>query len=63
MLWQLIKRYEEQINNVRNNREYDSLNKEIEYQKLEIQLAEKNKGKYVAEIEGKQLTSISLMKN
>ena len=27
--------------NVRNNREYDSLTKEIEFQKLEIQLAEK----------------------
>jgi predicted nucleic acid-binding Zn-ribbon protein len=37
----LIKRYEEQQNNVRNNREYDSLTKEIEYQNLEIQLAEK----------------------
>ncbi len=37
----LIKRYEEQQNNVRNNREYDSLTKEIEFQNLEIQLAEK----------------------
>jgi len=37
----LIKRYEEQQNNVRNNREYDSLTKEIEYQNPEIQLAEK----------------------
>ena len=37
----LIKRYEEQQTNVRNNREYDSLTKEIEYQNLEIQLAEK----------------------
>lgn len=37
----LIKRYEEQQNNVRNNREYDALTKEIEYQSLEIQLAEK----------------------
>lgn len=37
----LIKKYEEQQNNVRNNREYDSLNKEIEFQGLEIQLAEK----------------------
>ena len=37
----LIKRYEEQQQNVRNNREYDSLTKEIEYQNLEIQLAEK----------------------
>lgn len=37
----LIKRYEEQQNNVRNNREYDALTKEIEFQNLEIQLAEK----------------------
>jgi N utilization substance protein A len=28
----LIKKYEEQQNNVRNNREFDSLSKEIEYQ-------------------------------
>jgi uncharacterized protein len=37
----LIKRYQEQQMNVRNNREYDSLTKEIEFQNLEIQLAEK----------------------
>lgn len=37
----LIKRYEEQQQNVRNNREYDSLSKEVEFQTLEIQLAEK----------------------
>lgn len=36
-----IKRYEENQNNVRNNREYESLSKEIEYQNLEIALAEK----------------------
>ncbi len=37
----LIKKYEEQQNNVRNNREYDSISKEIEYQQLDIQLSEK----------------------
>ena len=37
----LIKKYEDQQMNVRNNREYDSLTKEIEYQNLEIQLSEK----------------------
>jgi uncharacterized protein len=37
----LIKKYEEQQNNVRNNREFDSLNKEIEFQSLEMQLSEK----------------------
>ena len=37
----LIKKYTEQKMNVRNNREYDSLTKEIEFQNLEIQLSEK----------------------
>ena len=37
----LIKKYEDQQMNVRNNRDYDSLTKEIEFQNLEIQLAEK----------------------
>ena len=46
----LIKRYEDQQNNVRNNREYESLSKEIEYQKLEIQVAEKHKAKFAADI-------------
>jgi len=49
----LIKRYEEQQNNVRNNREYESLSKEIEFQKLEIQVAEKHKGKFNTDIEEK----------
>jgi predicted nucleic acid-binding Zn-ribbon protein len=37
----MIKKYEQQQNDVRNNREYDSLSKEIEFQSLEIQLSEK----------------------
>ncbi len=37
----LIEKYEEQRNNVKNNREYDSLSKEIEYQDLERQASEK----------------------
>ena len=37
----LIKKYEEQQNQVRNSHEYDSLTKETEYQSLEIQLCEK----------------------
>jgi uncharacterized protein len=37
----LIKRYEEQQTNVRNNREYEAISKEIELQRLEIQIAEK----------------------
>lgn len=37
----LIKKYQDQQMNVRNNREFDSLTKEIEFQNLEIQLSEK----------------------
>lgn len=37
----LIKKYQKQQNNVKNNREYDALSKEIELQKLDIQLGEK----------------------
>jgi predicted nucleic acid-binding Zn-ribbon protein len=37
----LIKKYEQQQMNVRNSREFDSISKEIEFQTLEIQLAEK----------------------
>jgi uncharacterized protein len=37
----LIKKYEGQQDKVRNNREYDAITKEMEFQNLEIQLAEK----------------------
>jgi uncharacterized protein len=41
-----ILKYEDQQKNVRNNREFDSLSKEIEYQNLEIALAEKRIKEY-----------------
>ncbi len=37
----LIQKYEEQLSNVKNNREFESLNKEMQYQKLEIEYNEK----------------------
>lgn len=37
----LIQKYQEQQTNVRNNREYDALTKEVELQQLEIQICEK----------------------
>lgn len=37
-----IAKYDEQINNVRNNREFAFLEKEKEFENLEIELAEKN---------------------
>ena len=49
----LIKKYATQQDNVRNNREYNSLTKEVEFQELEIQLAEKNIKEYRAQIEQK----------
>ncbi len=36
-----VERYKEQLNDVKNNREYDTLSKEIEYQSLEIELCNK----------------------
>jgi predicted nucleic acid-binding Zn-ribbon protein len=50
----LISKYTEQQNNVRNNREYDSLSKEIEFQNLEIQLSEKRIKEFTSEIENKK---------
>lgn len=49
----LIKKYSEQQKNVRNNREYNSLSKEVEFQELEIQLAEKHIKEFKAKIEHK----------
>lgn len=47
----LIKKYEAQQMNVRNNREYDSLSKEIEFQSLEAQLSEKKIKEFAATVE------------
>ena len=49
----LIKKYEEQQMNVRNNREYDALTKEIELQNLEIQICEKRINEIQVRIEDK----------
>ena len=49
-----IKKYTEQQKNVRNNREFNSLSKEIEFQELEIQLAEKHIREMKASIEHKK---------
>ncbi|MDW5287818.1 zinc ribbon domain-containing protein [Formosa sp. PL04] len=50
----LIKKYSEQQKNVRNNREYNSLTKEVEFQELEIQLAEKHINEFKIQIEQKK---------
>lgn len=51
----MIGNYKEQQNNVRNNREFDAITKEIEYQELEIELAEKRLKEYAAGIKAKKL--------
>ena len=50
----LIKKYQEQQMNVRNNREYDSLSKEIEFQTLEIELSEKRIREFSGQLEEKK---------
>ncbi len=50
----LIKKYEEQQMNVRNNREYDAITKEVELQKLEIQILEKRIKEAYDRIEAKK---------
>jgi hypothetical protein len=52
---ELIKKYTKQQDNVRNNREYDSLSKEIEFQELEIELNEKHIREFNAQIEQKKI--------
>jgi predicted nucleic acid-binding Zn-ribbon protein len=50
----LIKKYEAQQMNVRNNREFDSISKEIEFQNLEIELCEKRIKEFTAEMGNKK---------
>lgn len=50
-----VQKYEEQQKGVRNNREFDSLSKEIEFQGLEVQLAEKHIREFTAQIANKTI--------
>ena len=45
-----IEKYEKQLKNIKNNREFTSLTKEVEYQNLEIQIAEKKKSQNEANV-------------
>ncbi len=49
-----IEKYDEQIKSVRNNKEYDILSKEIEFQQLEVQLGEKRLGEYARTLDAKK---------
>lgn len=50
----LEERYKKQLDEVKNNREFDALSKEIELQGLEVQLSEKKIREAQAQISGKQ---------
>lgn len=52
----LILRYQTQMDNVKNNREFDALTKEIELQRLDIQLAEKKLRQSRVDLDKKQET-------
>jgi len=45
-----IKKYEKQLKNIKNNREFTSLTKEVEFQNIEIKMAEKNKIQHNANV-------------
>ena len=49
----MIAKYTEDQNNVRNNREYDLLAKEIEFQSLEVEFCEKKLRQYAADLKAK----------
>jgi len=51
-----IEKYQRQMDQVKNNREYEALQKEIELQNLDIQLSEKKQGEYRVSLEAKQHT-------
>lgn len=49
-----IARYKEQLDNVRNNREFDLLSKEVEFQTLEVEICQKHLNEYARVIEAKK---------
>lgn len=50
----LIEKYNEQLQSVKNNREYDNLTKEIEFQGLEIELSEKKIKEFAADLSNRK---------
>lgn len=55
----LIKKYNDQLKNIKNNREFDSLSKEVEFQTLEIELQEKHIREVSEQIDTKQALATS----
>jgi predicted nucleic acid-binding Zn-ribbon protein len=59
----LIERYKSQLDNVRNNREFDNLSKEIEFQGLEIEHSEKKIRELGNALENKKAEITQLTEN
>lgn len=59
----LVKKYEKQSSNVKNNREFEAINKEVEMQQLEVKLAEKHIKDATEEIAEKALLLEKAKKN
>ena len=55
----LIERYGKQMDNVKNNREFDALSKELELQRLEIQLSEKKIREANVQLSNKEETLVA----
>lgn len=60
---QAVNRYKEQQDNVRNNREYDALSKEIEFQNLEIDLSQKRIKECTQQLELRQADKVKTMQD
>jgi predicted nucleic acid-binding Zn-ribbon protein len=58
-----IAKYKEQLDNVSNNRQYDLLSKEIEYQQLEVELAEKKTREANEALEARQIDLAQTIKD
>ena len=56
----MIEKYKAQLDNVRNNREFDNLSKEIEFQGLEIEFAEKKIREFNEAIDKKKKDIVEL---
>ncbi|MEE9371916.1 MAG: C4-type zinc ribbon domain-containing protein [Saprospiraceae bacterium] len=52
----LVERYEKQLDEVKNNREFNALSKEIELQKLEVKLSEKKIKETAVKLDAKSAT-------
>ncbi|MFZ1807397.1 MAG: C4-type zinc ribbon domain-containing protein [Cyclobacteriaceae bacterium] len=61
----LVKKYNEQQKNVKNNREYDAITKEVELQELEVQICEKriNEAKDKIELKKQEIAGIETLIN